>query len=152
MRGAAIVILSLLFILGSVLLADATPASPYKKRTSDASRRRHNDLNKRGATYSGKATWFVPSTQGGSIGACGSYEADDDMIVAMNAKQYGNMSGKSSWCGKKLKISHKGKTVTATVNDACPECAYGSLDLTGPVFEKLGDLNEGVLAITWQEA
>ncbi|CAM0138909.1 unnamed protein product [Umbelopsis sp. WA50703] len=102
-----------------------------------------------GSTYSGIATWFNPATQGGSTGACGPQEGDDSLIVALNAPQYGNMDAKSSWCGKKVKITHNGKTVTATINDACPECKYGSLDLTPAVFDKLGNPETGELDITW---
>lgn len=34
-------------------------------------------------TFSGTGTWFIPSTEGGSTGACGNYNADDAMIVAL---------------------------------------------------------------------
>ncbi|KAG2187114.1 hypothetical protein INT44_004784 [Umbelopsis vinacea] len=102
-----------------------------------------------GSSYSGLATWFNPALQGGSTGACGPQEGDDSLIVALNAPQYGNLDAKSSWCGKKVAITHKGKTVTATINDACPECKYGSLDLTPAVFNKLGDPDTGILDIKW---
>lgn len=36
-----------------------------------------------GKTYRGQATWFVPSVNGGSMGACGEYEGDNDYVVAM---------------------------------------------------------------------
>ncbi|KAI8880886.1 hypothetical protein K501DRAFT_190384 [Backusella circina FSU 941] len=106
-------------------------------------------LDKRSGSYSGDATWFTPSINGGSMGACGDYEADDAAIVALNAPQYGSLSSKSSWCGKKIKITHNGKSVTATINDACPECGYGSLDLTPTLFSQLGSQDTGVLDITW---
>jgi expansin (peptidoglycan-binding protein) len=83
------------------------------------------------------------------MGACGEYEADDADIVALNAPQYGSLSSVSDWCGKKIKITHDGKSVTATINDACPECGSGSLDLTPTLFSKLGDQDTGVLDITW---
>ena len=35
--------------------------------------------------------------------------------------------------------------------DACPECKYGDLDLTPPVFKALGDLDTGILKISWHE-
>jgi expansin (peptidoglycan-binding protein) len=100
-------------------------------------------------SFSGSATWFVPSTEGGSTGACGGNEADNAMIVALNSKQYGDMSSKSKYCGQQVKITHAGKSVTATVSDACPECAFGDLDLTQKVFAALGSLGTGVLDISW---
>ncbi|OAD04207.1 hypothetical protein MUCCIDRAFT_37441, partial [Mucor lusitanicus CBS 277.49] len=100
--------------------------------------------------YSGKATWFIPSRHGGSMGACRKYEADDDYVVAMNAVQYGRMNKVSKTCGKRVRIFHKGKSVEAVVNDACPSCKYGDLDLTRPVFGKLGKFKTGILDITWE--
>ncbi|KAI8329540.1 RlpA-like double-psi beta-barrel-protein domain-containing protein-containing protein [Chlamydoabsidia padenii] len=107
-------------------------------------------IDKRGSTYSGTGTWFLPATEGGSTGACGPKEGNNSPIVALNAPQYGNMSKKSSWCGKKIKITGPKGSVTATVNDACPECKSGDLDLTPVLFKKvIGDMNIGVGKIKW---
>ncbi|CAO3598281.1 unnamed protein product [Absidia cylindrospora] len=109
-------------------------------------------MEKRGK-YSGTGTFFNPSTEGGSTGACGDYESDTANIVALNSKQYGDMSKISGWCGKKVKISYNGKTTYATINDACPECAYGDLDLTHTVFKSLEkDMDKGVIDIDWSLA
>ncbi|KAI8968197.1 RlpA-like double-psi beta-barrel-protein domain-containing protein-containing protein, partial [Mycotypha africana] len=103
-----------------------------------------------GKKYKGTGTWFKPASEGGSQGACGPEEDDDDMIVALNAPQYGEMDEVSKWCGKKISITGKAGTATAKVNDACPECDHGDLDLTPALFEKVvGDLNIGVGDITW---
>ncbi|MBW0540924.1 hypothetical protein O181_080639 [Austropuccinia psidii MF-1] len=95
--------------------------------------------------YSGKATWFTPDT-----GACGDTNSESDYIVAMNYKQY----GQGEPCHKHVKIQNKsnGKTITAKVTDECPSCGYGSLDLSPSVFKSLGDLNTGVLPISWDWA
>ncbi|KAI8982255.1 RlpA-like double-psi beta-barrel-protein domain-containing protein-containing protein, partial [Mycotypha africana] len=101
--------------------------------------------------FEGKATWFIPHKHHGEIGACGEYEADDDWIVAMNADQYGDMDEVSDdVCFRKVRIYHDGKSVDATVTDACPSCDYGDLDLTQVVFQELGKLKTGVLDITWE--
>ncbi|KAL0079981.1 hypothetical protein J3Q64DRAFT_1752110 [Phycomyces blakesleeanus] len=136
----AILLISLAFVL-----ADAAAVENVEK----ISRAQKTIIQKRSQTYSGKATWFIPSKEGGSAGACGPNEADDAPIVALNHPQYGSMSAKSSWCGKKILITNGKKSVTATINDACPECAHGDLDLTPVLFEKLGDLNTGILQIKW---
>lgn len=107
-------------------------------------------LYRRKKTFSGKATWFVPSKEGGSEGACGVYNDDDAYIVAMNSDQYGDMDEVSDLCGKTVKIKYGDNSVEAKVTDACPECDYGSLDLTQAVFKELDDLDTGVLDITWK--
>ena len=77
MRFFSILFLTTLLLVGTILV-DA------KKHTSTAVRRReqHNSVEKR-HTYHGKATWFIPSLHGGSMGACWEYEADNDYVVAM---------------------------------------------------------------------
>ncbi|KAM3581543.1 hypothetical protein VKS41_006375 [Umbelopsis sp. WA50703] len=103
--------------------------------------------------FSGQATWFKPVTEGGPTGACGPKEDNNDMIVALNAAQYGPMNKKSKYCGKKIVITGpNGKKVTATINDACPGCKKNSLDLTPALFKKLGDMNTGILKIKWRFA
>jgi expansin (peptidoglycan-binding protein) len=105
---------------------------------------------KRGETFHGTATYFHPATNGGPIGACGPRESDSSHIVALNAPQYGKISKKSSWCGKKVKITGPHGTTIATINDACPECSHGSLDLTPVLFKKVvGDYDIGEGHISW---
>ncbi|ORZ06939.1 RlpA-like double-psi beta-barrel-protein domain-containing protein-containing protein [Absidia repens] len=112
-------------------------------------------IEKRGKkkTYKGTATWFLPASEGGSTGACGPKEGNHSPIVALNHPQYGNMSKKSKWCGKKIRITGPKGSVTATVNDACPECKHGDLDLTPVLFKKvIGDMDIGVGKIKWHLA
>ncbi|CAM0136273.1 hypothetical protein VKS41_006923 [Umbelopsis sp. WA50703] len=117
----------------ALALTSATMAAPVEKRSS----------------YKGIGTWFIPASEGGSTGACGPQESNHELIGALNAPQYGDMSSKSSWCGKKVKVSSGGKSVIVKINDACPECKHGSIDLTQAAFEKLASLNTGVVDITW---
>ncbi|ORY95479.1 RlpA-like double-psi beta-barrel-protein domain-containing protein-containing protein [Syncephalastrum racemosum] len=121
-----------------VLVTDSVSAAPIAKRSTKK--------------YTGTATWFKPASEGGSTGACGPKEGDNSLIVALNKKQYGNMSAKSKWCGKKIKVKGPKGSMTVKVNDACPECKYGDLDLTPRVFKKVvGDMDIGVAKITWYE-
>lgn len=124
-----------------------------KKTTKKTTKKSSSGSSSSGGTYSGTATWFHPASEGGSTGACGPQENDNSRIVALNAPQYGDMSKKSSWCGKKIKITGPHGTATATINDACPECPRGNLDLTPVLFkEVVGDMNKGVGKITWSLA
>ncbi|KAI9267335.1 RlpA-like double-psi beta-barrel-protein domain-containing protein-containing protein [Sporodiniella umbellata] len=111
-------------------------------------------LEKRGGgTFTGTGTWFLPASEGGPKGACGPSENNNSNIVALNVAQYGNTSKKSKWCGKKIKIKGPKGSTTATINDACPGCSKGDLDLTPVVFKKvIGDMNKGVGKITWSLA
>ncbi|KAL1935730.1 hypothetical protein VTP01DRAFT_4870 [Rhizomucor pusillus] len=126
-----------------------SPSVPRAVRVLQAKQKRGGgDSNK--STFKGTGTWFIPSTEGGSEGACEVNNEDDAKIVALNAEQYGDSSSKSKWCGKKVKITAGGKSATATITDECPECDYGDLDLTTAVFKELADLDEGVIDITWK--
>ncbi|OAV93436.1 hypothetical protein PTTG_01597 [Puccinia triticina 1-1 BBBD Race 1] len=95
--------------------------------------------------YSGKGTWFIPNT-----GACGDVNSNSDYIVAMNYPQYKN----GSPCHKFVVIKNKAnnKVVKAKVTDECPSCAYGSLDLSPATFKALGNLDTGVIPISWHWA
>ena len=141
-----------LCLFSNVAEAAAVAQQPSRAERSVLEKRSGGNKYKTSSSknFSGKATWFIPSTEGGSMGACGKYEADDEYIVAMNAEQYGSMSKVSDVCGKRVKIYHSGKSVEAVINDACPECKYGDLDLTKPVFGTLGEFKTGILDITWE--
>ncbi|GAA6004574.1 hypothetical protein JCM10207_000942 [Rhodosporidiobolus poonsookiae] len=109
-------------------------ATQYKQSSSSSSF---------SGTYSGQATYFY---QNGNPGSCGVWNSDSTYLVAVNAAQ---MSG--SLCGKMVQIKNtaNGKTITAKVQDTCPGCGYGSLDLSTGAFGALGSYSSGVLPITW---
>ena len=90
-----------------------------------------------------RATWFY---QNGVAGACGTVHAETDNIIALDTALYGNTGVQSQYCGKSLIITNKsnGKTVTATVADACPTCeSADSIDLSQGAFQALADLSVG---------
>lgn len=93
----------------------------------------------------GKATFFY---QGGAYGACGIIHQDGDKIVALAMARYGSGSNNAPDCGRQVEITNtdNGKTVVATVADACPGCAnFNSLDLSVGAFDAIGDQATGVL-------
>ncbi|KAI9470938.1 MAG: RlpA-like double-psi beta-barrel-protein domain-containing protein-containing protein [Benjaminiella poitrasii] len=69
------------------------------------------------------------------------------MIGAMAMKKFEN-------CYKCMKITnnkHKSKTVTVKIVDKCAGCKVGkAIDLTPAAFEKLADLDQGVVDISWK--
>ncbi|KAI8070449.1 RlpA-like double-psi beta-barrel-protein domain-containing protein-containing protein [Gongronella butleri] len=143
---ALIALIALVFAVAEAKMTRAERKIMEKRGSSSSS----SSSSSSGKSFSGTGTWFVPSTEGGSQGACGSHEADNAQVVALNSAQYGNTSKKSSWCGKTVTITYKGKTTDAVINDACPTCSYGDLDLTKTVFKDLeSDFGVGELAIKW---
>ncbi|KAI9491098.1 hypothetical protein BDB00DRAFT_959996 [Zychaea mexicana] len=113
-------------------------AAPITKRGGD------------GKQYHGTGTFFFPAKEGGPYGACGKKENKNSRIVALNHAQYGNMDAVSSWCGKKIRVEGEAGSMDLEINDACPGCDYGDLDLTPYVFERVvGEFKQGVGPITW---
>ncbi|KAF9094878.1 hypothetical protein BGX23_001448 [Mortierella sp. AD031] len=96
-----------------------------------------------GNFFSGRGTWFTDT-----VGSCGTSFDTNDMIVAMNEAQMGG----TTMCGKSVRITSGGKSVTARVTDTCPSqyCSSGSLDLSQAVFKKLASLDTGVISINWE--
>ncbi|KAG0272231.1 hypothetical protein BGZ95_012028 [Linnemannia exigua] len=145
-----------LALLATVALAAMVSAAPIdttpirhttalKITSPAASTEGSDDLIVSAQGFSGKGTWFTDTT-----GSCGTPFDTNDMIVAMNEAQMGG----TSMCGKTVRISSGGKSVTARVTDTCPSqyCNSGSLDLSQAVFQKLAPLGAGVISITWEFA
>jgi hypothetical protein len=84
-------------------------------------------MNENEKRFSGTRMTYYNTGVG--LGACGNFHPDSDWTVALNSAQFGN-SYPSSECGKVITISYGGKTAQATIQDACPSCPYGGLDLS----------------------
>jgi len=134
--------LFLLFLFFLVLSASASASS------HTGSVRRHaraaSPATVARAEYSGHGTWYNPGQ-----GACGSHATSHDYIVALNGPQYHH----DSMCYKGIRITNtmNGKSVGAKIQDECPDCPYGSLDLSPVVFTAIADsgLGEGEISISW---
>ncbi|KAI9493564.1 RlpA-like double-psi beta-barrel-protein domain-containing protein-containing protein [Zychaea mexicana] len=105
-----------------------------------------NDDDRGSADWiSGQVTFFTPNQ-----GACGDWNDDDDMIVALGPDWYGNMNAVSKYCDEKVRITGpRGNSITVTVKDACPPCDSGHLDLSPAAFKKLGEFDTGILKVKW---
>lgn len=91
--------------------------------------------------HSATATYFY---QGGNAGSCGTVHSDSDYVVAIPAS-YHNAAN----CGKKINITHDGKTIEATIADTCPTCPGMNIDLSVAAFQALGDMDLGELDVEW---
>ena len=112
------------------------------------------------------ATYYNAET--GNAGACGKFIKNSQHAVALNPTQY----NKGANCGKTINVkceccilrysqvsnslylgsADKGKSVTATVMDLCPECHSGSIDLTPSAFKELAPLSDGRIKVEWEFA
>ncbi|WVN85280.1 uncharacterized protein L203_100425 [Cryptococcus depauperatus CBS 7841] len=101
-------------------------------------------LEKRGATYSGRATFYDVGQ-----GACGGWNVASDYIVALNSNQYGG-GYPGPQCGRSITISYNEVQVGGVkIADECPSCAYGGLDLSRGLFARFESENAGVFYMTW---
>jgi len=71
-----------------------------------------------------------------------------DYIVALNSAQFGG-GYPSAQCGKSITISYNGKTATASIQDECPTCGYGELDLSRGLFDHFANENDGTFYGDW---
>ncbi|KAK0457335.1 riboflavine-aldehyde-forming enzyme [Desarmillaria tabescens] len=90
----------------------------------------------------GDATWYTPN---GNYGACGTKLQNSDNVVALSSAKY----DAGAHCGKRIKVSYKGKSVDATVRDLCPGCGTNGIDLSSSAFQELAGLDVGRIQVTW---
>ncbi|KAK4683399.1 hypothetical protein P7C73_g6874, partial [Tremellales sp. Uapishka_1] len=95
-------------------------------------------------SYSGRATFFDVG-----LGACGNTNVASDFIVAQNTAQFASSQYPAPNCGKSITISYNGKTATATIEDECPTCDYGSLDMSRGLFDHFASEDLGEFQMTW---
>ncbi|KAL9938540.1 hypothetical protein V8E36_002259 [Tilletia maclaganii] len=134
----------LLFVTAAPIpapISDAALQSTNATSTPLAlSRSTEQQLDARGKTHYGRATWYGQE----SMGSCGRWHKNSDMIVAISGQAM-----RSSYCGRTVAVTHAGKTIYATVEDTCPECPRGSLDISRGMFARWASLDVGVLDIAW---
>ena len=89
-------------------------------------------------TGSGRGTWYEPG-----LGSCGTTSASSDSVVALSTN-FG-----ARYCGKSIKVTYKGRTVTATVADSCSSCGNGDLDMSPGAFNQLAPLGDATVPVSW---
>ncbi|MGW0959480.1 RlpA-like double-psi beta-barrel domain-containing protein [Streptomyces gelaticus] len=94
--------------------------------------------------YHGNATYYQPG-----LTACGITITNSDFAVALDASMFGSGYPSPS-CGKKVEITHNGKSITATVVDQSPGAGRYGLDLTPGAYEALASLDQGSIDVTWR--
>jgi hypothetical protein len=100
------------------------------------------NLSKRQSFSNVRMTWYGTGT--GADACTGRNHGDGDWLIAIS----------TAWgqgqCGKKVKITAKGKSTVVTVVDLCATCDREQIDLTKGVFQFFGSLDEGIINGKWE--
>ncbi|SHO59042.1 expansin EXLX1 family cellulose-binding protein [Vibrio quintilis] len=83
----------------------------------------------------------------GGGGNCSFPKDDSILTVAMNAVDYDG----SAACGAVIEVTSEntGASVIVRVDDQCPECKKGDLDLDQKAFAKIDSIPEGRIPVKW---
>ena len=74
-----------------------------------------------------------------------------DLTSISETKLYGDLSSRSSNCGRKIELTNtnNGKSVSVVVADACPTCLHeDDLDLSFAAFTSIATVEEGEVPST----
>jgi len=94
--------------------------------------------------HSGDGTFYATG-----LDACGWTDKDTDFICAVSHILYDNYPGATAnpndnpVCGKMIKATYQGKSVTVKVTDRCTGCSEYSLDFSPSAFDVLADPSIG---------
>ena len=74
------------------------------------------------------------------------FHPNSEFTVAVNSGQLNAAGGgyPNPLCGQTITISYGGKTTQATIQDECPTCPWGGLDLSMGLFSFFADQGTGV--------
>lgn len=68
------------------------------------------------------------------------------LTAAVNSKQY----NKASLCGACLQVIGNKDTVIVHVEDRCPGCKFGGIDLSKTAFETIDKIEKGRVKVRWK--
>jgi hypothetical protein len=92
--------------------------------------------------HQGEATFYGEN----AFGHCGFLAKEPPFHGAMNHTDYDTAAA----CGTWVHIWGPTGEVTAFIDDECPECKPGDIDLGPNTFAKIGDLGAGRIPIKWR--
>ncbi|KAJ2451358.1 hypothetical protein GGF42_004277, partial [Coemansia sp. RSA 2424] len=108
----------------SSALALTVPDSGLHRRASSKGNKNKSKVSAAGP-FVGRLTNYTVGND-----ACGTHSKGSDMVAALNKPQYGDTDKVSPNCGRCAKVKGDKATVIVKIVDACPECKFGSLDLS----------------------
>jgi len=136
-------IISILFILSFFI--PTTQASPKYNQQQQSNIPIPPNFNPRDL-FRGRGTWYHPG-----LGACGSVAKTSDFIVSVSHVQFHH-----NICYKEVVLVNprNHKWTRAQIQDMCPGCGFGSVDMSPAVFSALAEtgLEQGVMQVKWSFA
>ncbi|WP_343639913.1 expansin EXLX1 family cellulose-binding protein [Roseateles sp.] len=95
-------------------------------------------------THTGQGTFYGY----GGGGNCSLPKPTELLTVAMNTADYNTAQA----CGACIEVTNLNtqQSVTARVDDRCPECAPGDVDLSQEAFAKISPIEAGRIPISWR--
>lgn len=94
-------------------------------------------------TFSGEGTYYTYN----SLGHCGFEKPYTTLFTgALNNAQY----GEADYCGTCAEVTGPTGTLTVMLEDECPECAFGDIDLEYDAFPYIAERIDGRVPITWK--
>ncbi|KAG9017995.1 hypothetical protein FRB90_012720 [Tulasnella sp. 427] len=127
--------------LASLSLVSAVP----HEQARGLVRKPHYGVSHHQKRFPGRATWYDVG-----LGACGNHNSPGDYIVALNSHQLDTSRYPPVQCGRKVLITWQGKSAVATVQDECPGCPFGALDMSKGLFQHFTGLGTGEFQMSWQ--
>ncbi len=112
--------------------ADATPPPDAAPPPEDA--------GAPAEVFSGEATYYNAN----GTGACGQPTQNSALVGALNGAQYSKAN-----CGRCASIKGPLGTVVVKLQDKCPGCDFGDIDLSSTAFQKIAKLSDGRVKISW---
>jgi expansin len=97
-----------------------------------------------GPAVGGQATHYGPAGPGGNC-----------MFPSLTAEQYTvavgpDLYARGAACGGYLAVTSAGRTVRVKIDNQCPECGPGHIDLSDEAFAALAPLVRGIIPITYR--
>jgi expansin (peptidoglycan-binding protein) len=117
---------------GAVTAAGTTPKAATKTTSTS------------GAAVRGQATHYGPASRGGNC-----------MFPTIPASRFTVAAGPDLYaagaaCGGYVSITGPHRTILAKIDNKCPECKPGHLDLSDEAFAALAPLGKGLIPITYR--
>ncbi|KAF8982961.1 barwin-like endoglucanase [Cyathus striatus] len=109
--------------------------------------------------FTGEVTYYYPKQvgDGRGIGSCGTVINDSDYSAAVAHALFDTYPGAgpnpnaNPICGRNLRLTYQGRSVTVKVVDRCADCeGMYNVDLTSTAFQQLAPLSVGRLfGVQW---
>lgn len=98
------------------------------------------DAAPQGEAFNGEATYYNAN----GTGACGQPTQNSALVGALNGAQYSKAN-----CGRCASIKGPLGNVVVKLQDKCPGCDHGDIDLSSTAFQKIAKLSDGRVKISW---